>query len=117
MYNPVMAAAVALSTKHFTAWDQVNRAHAAVTGRVQEALTEAGLPPLSWYEVLDQLADCDEQGMRMTDLADALIITRGGLTKLLDRLVKAALVERATCDSDRRTTYARILPAGESVWN
>lgn len=111
-----MAATNTLSVDHLTAWGQVNRAHAAVTGRVQEALTDAGLPPLTWYEVLDALTACDELGMRMTDLADRLIITRGGLTKLLDRLVSAGLVERAACDTDRRLTYARVLAAGEAVY-
>jgi DNA-binding MarR family transcriptional regulator len=111
-----MAATVTLGTDHLTAWGELARAHAAVTGRVQEALTDAGLPPLTWYELLDALADCDEQGMRMTDLAGELIISRGGLTKLLDRLVKAGLVERASCDTDRRLTYARILPAGDSLF-
>jgi DNA-binding MarR family transcriptional regulator len=53
-----------------------------------------------------------EQRMRMGDLAEALVITRGGLTKLVDRLVKAGLLERTFCETDRRVSYATLLPAG-----
>jgi DNA-binding MarR family transcriptional regulator len=53
--------------------------------------------------------------MRMGDLAEMLVITRGGLTKLVDRLVKAELLERTFCDTDRRVSYATLLPAGASL--
>ena len=46
----------------------------------------------------------------MGDLAEALVITRGGLTKLVDRLVKAGLLERTFCETDRRVSYATLLP-------
>ena len=48
----------------------------------------------------------------MGDLAEALVITRGGLTKLVDRLVKAGLLERTFCETDRRVSYATLMPAG-----
>ena len=48
----------------------------------------------------------------MGDLAEALVITRGGLTKLVDRLVKAGLLERTYNETDRRVSYATLLPAG-----
>ena len=51
----------------------------------------------------------------MGDLAEALVITRGGLTKLVDRLVKAGLLERTFCETDRRVSYATLLPAGRSL--
>jgi DNA-binding MarR family transcriptional regulator len=53
--------------------------------------------------------------MKMGELAEALVITRGGLTKLVDRLVKAGLVERTFCDTDRRVSYATLLPAGAEL--
>jgi DNA-binding MarR family transcriptional regulator len=51
----------------------------------------------------------------MGDLAEALLITRGGLTKLVDRLVKAGLLERTFCETDRRVSYATLLPAGMTL--
>ena len=53
--------------------------------------------------------------MRMGDLAEALVITRGGLTKLVDRLIKAGLLERTFCETDRRVSYATLLPAGTAL--
>jgi DNA-binding MarR family transcriptional regulator len=100
---------------HREAWIALCRAHAGVTGRLQEALTDAGLPPLAWYEVLDRVAEAPEERLKMGDLADALVISRGGLTKLVDRLVKAGLLERAFCETDRRVSYAVLTPSGREV--
>ena len=97
---------------HREAWISLTQTHAAVTGRLQEALTAAELPPLPWFEVLATLDRAPEQRLKMGELAEALVITRGGLTKLVDRLVKAGLLERTFCETDRRVSYATLLPAG-----
>ncbi|MGN6203196.1 MAG: MarR family winged helix-turn-helix transcriptional regulator [Solirubrobacterales bacterium] len=97
---------------HREAWISLTQTHAAVTGRLQEALTAAELPPLPWFEVLATLHRAPEQRLKMGELAEALVITRGGLTKLVDRLIKAGLLERAFCETDRRVSYATLLPAG-----
>jgi DNA-binding MarR family transcriptional regulator len=100
---------------HQVAWRSLARTHAAVSGRVQEALTEAGLPPLGWFDVLATLAEAERGALKMGELAEALVITRGGLTKLVDRLVKAGLLERTFCETDRRVSYATLLPAGAEL--
>ena len=97
---------------HREAWIAITQTHAAVTGRLQEALTAAELPPLPWFEVLAMLDRAPEQRLKMGELAEALVITRGGLTKLVDRLIKAGLLERTFCETDRRVSYATLLPAG-----
>ena len=97
---------------HREAWIAVTQTHAAVTGRLQEALTAAELPPLPWFEVLATLDRAPAQRLKMGELAEALVITRGGLTKLVDRLIKAGLLERTFCETDRRVSYATLLPAG-----
>lgn len=111
-----MPATSTLSPEHLAAWDGLARAHAAVSGRIQEALTAAELPPFAWYQLLDALSQAEEASLRMSDLAEAMILTRGGLTKLLDRLVQAGLVERKACPSDRRVSNAVLLPAGAAVY-
>jgi DNA-binding MarR family transcriptional regulator len=108
-------AVIEKSTPHGEAWGALARTHAAVTGRLQEALAQADFPPLPWYEVLATVSDAPDRRMRMGDLAEALVITRGGLTKLVDRLIKAGLMERTFCESDRRVSYATLLPAGEEL--
>ena len=105
----------ATTTPHGEAWGALTRTHAAVTQRLQEALAQGDYPPLPWYEVLAAVAEAPEQRMRMGDLAEALVITRGGLTKLVDRLVKAGLLERTFCETDRRVSYATLLPAGATL--
>lgn len=103
------------NTPHGEAWGALTRTHAAVSQRLQEALAQGDYPPLPWYEVLAAVAEAPDQRMRMGDLAEALVITRGGLTKLVDRLVKAGLLERTFCADDRRVSYATLLPAGMSL--
>jgi DNA-binding MarR family transcriptional regulator len=113
--TPERQAACPAPTPHGQAWGALARTHAAVTQRLQEALAQGDHPPLPWYEVLAAVAEAPEQRMRMGDLAEALVITRGGLTKLVDRLVKAGLLERTFCETDRRVSYATLLPAGSAL--
>ena len=100
---------------HGDAWGALTRTHAAIVGRLQEALSGADFPPLPWYEVLAAVSEAPEQRMKMGDLAESLVITRGGLTKLVDRLVKAGLLERTFCETDRRVSYATLMPAGAEL--
>lgn len=103
------------STPHGEAWGALTRTHAAIVGRLQESLAASDFPPLPWYEVLATVADAPEQRMKMGELAEAMVITRGGLTKLVDRLIKAGLMERTFCETDRRVSYATLLPAGQGL--
>lgn len=103
------------STPHGEAWGALTRTHAAIVGRLQEALAASDFPPLPWYEVLATVAEAPEQRMKMGELAEAMVITRGGLTKLVDRLIKAGLMERTFCETDRRVSYATLLPAGRDL--
>ncbi len=110
-----LLAAAPARTPHGEAWGALTRTHAAIVGRLQEALAASDFPPLPWYEVLATVADAPEQRMKMGELAEAMVITRGGLTKLVDRLIKAGLMERTFCETDRRVSYATLLPAGQAL--
>ena len=61
------------------------------------------------------LCDAPGQRLKMGELAEALVITSGGLTKLVDRLIKAGLLERTFCETDRRVSYATLMPAGNEM--
>jgi DNA-binding MarR family transcriptional regulator len=100
---------------HGEAWGALTRTHAAIVQRLQEMLSAADFPPLPWYEVLAAVSEAPDERMKMGDLAEALVITRGGLTKLVDRLIKAGLLERTFCETDRRVSYATLLPAGAEL--
>ncbi|HEX8803794.1 MAG TPA: MarR family transcriptional regulator [Acidimicrobiales bacterium] len=72
---------------------------------------EVGLP-MQWFELLLRLARSPEHRLRMTDLAAQTGLTPSGLTRAVDRLCAAGLVERVACPADRRVAYAALTPAG-----
>ncbi|HEX9380204.1 MAG TPA: MarR family transcriptional regulator [Gaiellaceae bacterium] len=76
-------------------------------------VAEHGLT-INGYEALLHLARAEGARMRRVDLAERLILTASGVTRLLDGLERAGLVDRAACDSDRRVTYAVLTPAGRT---
>lgn len=90
------------------------RGHAATTRALSaELVAEHGLT-INDYECLLHLSRADEGRMRRVDLAERLILTPSGVTRLLDGLERAGLVERAACASDRRVTYAVLTAAGRA---
>lgn len=97
------------------AWRAVVTSHAAVTDRVQRALAAADLPPLSWYEVLAAVKTSPTGRPRMSELARSLTLSRGGITKLVDRLVEAGYLDRVACETDRRALQAELTAAGEQI--
>jgi DNA-binding MarR family transcriptional regulator len=100
---------------HLVAWRAVVTSHAAVTERVQRALAAADLPPLSWFEVLWAVERSPTGRPRMSELAEWLTLSRGGITKLVDRLQEAGYLERVNCAEDRRSLQAELTPAGSKM--
>ena len=98
------------------AWRAIVTSHAAVTERVQRALAAADLPPLSWFELLSAVKSSPTGRPRMSDLAAWLTLSRGGITKLVDRLQEAGYLERVSCPEDRRSLQAELTPAGEKMF-
>src|SRR5215218_1363329 len=90
------------------------RAHAATTRSLSAQLqAEHGLT-INDYEALLRLSRADGGMMRRVDLAQALILTPSGVTRLLDGLERTGLVAKATCASDARVTYAALTDAGKT---
>ena len=100
---------------HLDAWRAVLNVHAAVVGRVEEALAEADLPPLAWYDILWAVRRAPGRRVRMAELAEGLTLSRGGLTKLAGRLETAGLLRREPADDDGRGVYAVLTDAGEEM--
>jgi DNA-binding MarR family transcriptional regulator len=97
------------------AWRAVVTSHAAVTERVQRAFAAADLPPLSWFELLWAVKRSPTGRPSMGELAEWLTLSRGGITKLVDRLEEAGYLERVACSDDRRRLQAELTPAGEDL--
>jgi DNA-binding MarR family transcriptional regulator len=104
-----------ISQKHLNAWRAVVTSYAAVTDRVGRAFAAADLPPLSWFELLWAVDKSPDGRPRMSDLAEWLTLSRGGITKLVDRLSDAGYIERVSCASDRRSLQAELTPAGRRI--
>ena len=99
-------------TSRLEAWIRFLRAHAALTRELSaELVADHGLT-LNDYEVLLHLARAPERRMRRVDLAESVLLTASGITRLLEGLERSGLVERVLCDSDRRVAYAQLTGAG-----
>jgi DNA-binding MarR family transcriptional regulator len=94
------------------AWRAFLRAHAQVVRRLERELAEEQGMALTDYDVLVQLAGANQRRLRMSELADRLLLSRSGVTRLVDRLVADGLVERVSCDDDRRGQWAALTDTG-----
>src|SRR3954465_12721656 len=106
------AEAVQLDDRELRAWRGMLRVHATLTKALDADLEAAHGLPLSSYEVLLHLDDAEGHRMRMSDLAAMVILSRSGLTRLVDRLEREGLIERQSCASDARGSFASLTPAG-----
>jgi DNA-binding MarR family transcriptional regulator len=98
------------------AWRGFLRVHAALLKELDAELqAEHGLP-LSSYEVLLTLASSEGGEMRMSEVADSVLLSRSGLTRLCDRLEREGLIERRECSTDRRGYNARLTAEGRSAF-
>jgi DNA-binding MarR family transcriptional regulator len=97
-----------------TAWRAFLRAHAVLTRALEaELLAEQDLS-LAAYDVLVQLAEAPERRLRMTELAELVLLSRSGVTRLVDRMEKTGLVSRCPVESDGRGVAAQLTDAGLS---
>jgi DNA-binding MarR family transcriptional regulator len=96
------------------AWICFLRAHASLTRQMSARLeAEHGLT-LNDYDCLVQLAYAPERSLRRVDLARSVLLSPSGITRLLDGLEREGWVEKKSCDSDARVTYAHMTDAGHA---
>jgi DNA-binding MarR family transcriptional regulator len=94
------------------AWARLHRAHTSTTRALSVQLLDQHSLTVNDYEALLHL-HCAEGGhLRRVDLAERLLLTASGVTRLLDGLEAAGLVERECCPEDRRVSYAVLTDAG-----
>ncbi|MBC3190205.1 MarR family transcriptional regulator [Pseudonocardia sp. C8] len=100
------------SPAELASWRSFLRAHAGITKQLESELEDEQQISLATYDVLVQLAEAPGRRLRMTELADAVLLSRSGVTRLVDRLERIGLVSRAKVAADGRGVTARLTDAG-----
>ena len=93
-------------------WRAFLQAHARVTRRLDEELRAEHDLSLAEYDALLSIAEAPDRRIRMRQLADRVILSKSGVTRLIDRLVLDGLVQRDACLSDARGAEAVLTAAG-----
>ncbi len=101
-----------LSDQALSAWVGLLRGHAALTRALNADLVADHGLTLNDYEVLLRLSRAPERKMRRVDLAEQVLLTASGITRLLDGLQASGYVDKAACSSDARVTYAVLTGFG-----
>ncbi|HJR46154.1 MAG TPA: MarR family transcriptional regulator [Actinomycetota bacterium] len=104
-----------LSAERFHAWLNLLQTYSVVSGRIEAELDAAHGLSLAEHEVLIRLAQAEGTRLRMYDLADLLLLSKSGATRVVDRLEKRGLVERVVSTDDRRVVYAALTRSGAAL--
>jgi DNA-binding MarR family transcriptional regulator len=104
-----------LTAEQLAAWRGLLRVHSALVKALDAELLAGHDLPLTSYEVLINLQAAPGRRRRMAELADGVLLSRSGMTRLVDRLEREGLLERDACASDGRGTFAVLTDKGEAL--
>jgi DNA-binding MarR family transcriptional regulator len=110
--TPSPAASISASDPRLEAWRTMLHAQSHLVRRLDEDLRSAHGLSLAEYDALIQLVDAPGRRLRMSVLAERVLLSRSGITRLVDRLVADGMVERSVCPTDARGAEAALTPAG-----
>jgi DNA-binding MarR family transcriptional regulator len=102
----------ALDEPGLAAWEAFVFAHAAAVGQIERELAREDVVSLTWYDVLVALVHAPDQRLRLNELADRVVLSRSGLSRLLDRIEKGGLIRREPAPGDRRGAFAVLTDEG-----
>ncbi|MDG4880007.1 MarR family winged helix-turn-helix transcriptional regulator [Mesorhizobium sp. WSM4884] len=97
------------------AWGRLMRVSRQLVEKAEDALKAEELPPLAWYDVLHELAEAGEGGLRPFELIDRVLLAQYNVSRLLTRLEADGLVEKLPVSDDGRGQTVRITPAGRET--
>jgi DNA-binding MarR family transcriptional regulator len=104
-----------LTDPYLKAWRGFITANALLVAAIDKQMIAAGHLPLHWYDVLIELEEAPDHRLRMHELAEKVVLSRSGLTRLVDRLEEAALLHRQPDPDDRRGYYVVISDKGRAA--
>jgi DNA-binding MarR family transcriptional regulator len=101
-------------TEHeLSAWRFFIKTHAMIIEKIEQDLAEQIRAPLTTYDVLIELFEAPQRKLRFGDLNKKVVLSKSGLTRLVDRLEREGLIRREKSEEDRRGAYAALTEAGE----
>ena len=103
------------SQETVAAWAWFFRAHRILQDKVEADLKAAGLPPLSWYDVLWLVYDAPDRRVRQSEIGSKLLLPKHNLSRLLDRLSARGLIIKTDFPDDKRGNIIDITPAGKKL--
>jgi DNA-binding MarR family transcriptional regulator len=104
------------SAKAEQVWEGILRAHCSMTAAIEkDMLPKTGIP-LGWYQVLAHLSHAPGSMLRFQDLARFAGITDSGASRRLNQMIKAGLIDRHLCSTDRRGVYAHLTEKGKTSY-
>ena len=104
-----------LHDERVTLWGLFLEVHEGIKRRLDRELRAEVDIPDAWFEVLLRIGRTPGQAVPMTRLADMVLFSSGGFTKLADRMERAGLIRREPCPGDRRSSLATLTPEGRRV--
>ena len=105
------------SAKALQVWEGISRAHCSmITALEKDMVPETGIA-LGWYEVLSHLSKAPDAMLRFQDLARVAGLTDSGASRRLNQMIKAGLIDRHSCPTDRRGVYAHLTARGKASYD
>lgn len=111
---PTDEGTVIIEGARIEAWQRLLRAHCVLSRTLDAELQAAHGMTLSDYDVLIQLREADDHSLRMSELSRRTLLTRSGMTRLVQGLERDGLVERRSCPVDARVSYAVLTESGQA---
>jgi DNA-binding MarR family transcriptional regulator len=109
-----------LERAQLAAWRGLLTTQAYIVAKIEQSLVAADLHPLTWYDVLFALYEQPDKKLRMAELAEKVLLSRSGLTRLVDRLEREGYLRREACLTDKRGLHVCLTDNGEaamrSIW-
>jgi DNA-binding MarR family transcriptional regulator len=97
------------------AWARLMKAKQLALASIERELKAAGLPPLVWYDVLLEVERAGSEGLRPFELERAMLLAQYNLSRLIDRIERAGLMERRACEDDGRGQLVAITERGKAI--
>lgn len=102
-----------VTDQELSSWRFFIKAHAKIIDKIEQDLTDFKCVPLTTYDVLIALFEAPDRKLRFGDLNKKVVLSKSGLTRLVDRLEREGLIRRERSEEDRRGAYAALTEEGE----